>query len=367
MSISSKHSLPRRAFMLNGVALAAALQSGGARAQADDRKLKLGLANNVVTVIYPYLTNASAMGFWKAEDVNVDLVMGQGTPQALSLLVAGTVDVTFCNPEQMIQLNVERGMNLKSIYASSFGQYILAAQEDGPVHTVQDLKGKKLGMFSPQSGIDYLKRRLMESGLSVADISIVPISFGGQAIAAIRQKQVDAVLYWRDALTVIASAGLKLRELPKGDWEMGLYNYVAVAKAETIERKPDVLKRALRGMAQGQMMSVLSPEKTVEAFWQRYPDQAPKPEDRQAQLEYNVKRVRALPLPVPYGAPKEQVNAVRWGEQSSDVYNRLQDTLVMVGTLGKKVDPGSLYDNRFIEYANQFDRTALYTMAGYKA
>ncbi len=362
----SRAGLQGRRGFLAACAAACALPATMVRAQAEDRTVKLGMANNIMTVTYPYVTNAAAMGFWKAEGVNVELIMGQGTPQILSLLVAGTADVVCCNPEQMIQLVVDRGMNLRGIFSVGYGQYILAAQDDAPIQTVQDLKGKRLGMFSPQSGIDYLKRRLMDAGLSVADITIVPISFGGQAIAAIRSKQVDAVLYWRDALTVLASAGLKLRELPKGEWETGLYNYVAAVKQETIDRKPDALRRMLRGMAQGQMMSALSPEQTVEAFWQRYPDQAPKPEERQAQLEYNVRRVKASPLPIPDKATREQIAAVKWGVQTSDVFNRLQDTMVKVGSLSHKVDPATLYDNRFVDYANDFDRSKLFAMADRK-
>src|SRR6185312_17549449 len=62
------------------------------RARAAMPTLKLGMANPVMTVVYPYVTNAQAMGFFEQEGVHVDVVMGQGSPQILSLLVAGTVD-----------------------------------------------------------------------------------------------------------------------------------------------------------------------------------------------------------------------------------------------------------------------------------
>src|SRR5436190_18719589 len=120
------------------------------------------MANSVMTVTYPYITNAQALGFFKQEGVKADVVMGQGSPQILSLLVAGTAELVFCNPEPVAQLNADRNLPVKAIFTVLHSQYILSVPEDSPIQTVADLKGKRLGMFSPQSGIDYLKARLQD-------------------------------------------------------------------------------------------------------------------------------------------------------------------------------------------------------------
>ncbi|MDB5821109.1 MAG: NMT1/THI5-like protein [Rhizobacter sp.] len=356
--------LSRRWLLAAGAAAGIAPWMAGAVRAADSQdSLKIGMANNVMTVIYPYITNTQQMGFFEKEGVKADVVLGQGTPQILSLLTSGTVDVAFCNPEQMIQLDVDRGMSLKSVFAASVGGYILASLEDSPVQTVAQLKGMKLGMFSPQSGIDYLKGRLLDAGLTTQDITILPISFGAQAIAAIRQKQVDAVLYWKDALTVMRSAGLKLREFPKAPWENGFYNYVAAVRTQTIVEKASALQKAVRAMAQGQMMSLVSPEATVAAYWQQYPDQMPKPEDRAAAMASNVNRLSQVNPGIALPATAEQLSAQKWGENSADVFGRIQDYMVRVGSLSKKADPATFFDNRFVDGGNQFDRTKLFAMA----
>jgi len=330
--------------------------------------LKIGMANSVMTVTYPYITNAQQLGFFKQEGVNPEVLMGQGSPQILSLLVAGTAELVFCNPEPVIQLNADRSLPVKSVFVVLQSQYILSVPEDSDIKTVKDLKGKRIGMFSPQSGIDYLKARLLDNGMTVEDITIVPTAFGGQTMVAVRQKQVDAILYWSDALIMMRYAGLKLRDLPKADWEQGLYQYVATTTDDVIARKPDVLRRALRAMAQGQMAFIVAPELTVEAFWKQYPDQAPRPQDRVKMLDQNLYRIRAQQhlVGLPPDPTREQIMNHKWGDQTLAAWSRMQDNLLRVGSLKNKVDAARLFDNRFIEYANAFDRSKIFALGDKK-
>jgi NitT/TauT family transport system substrate-binding protein len=245
--------------------------------RAQQPSLRIGMANANMTVTYPYISSTLGLGMFKEEGVNVEVVHGQNSNQILGLLLGGAVDLVFCNPEPVIQLVADRGTNVKSIFVVQVSQYILTAPEDSPVRTVKDLKGKRLGMASPQSGIDYLKARLMDEGMSVNDIEIVPTGFAGQVIAALQQKRVDAILYWSDAIAQFRYAGVKLRDLPKAEWEKGLYQYIGTATQQVIDSKADALTRSLRAMARAQLLTLVSPELTIEAFWKLYPDQAPKP------------------------------------------------------------------------------------------
>jgi ABC-type nitrate/sulfonate/bicarbonate transport system substrate-binding protein len=233
------------------------------------------------------------------------------------------------------------------------------------VKTVQDLKGKRLGMASPVSGIDYLKARLQDAGMSVNDIEIVPTGFAGQVIAALQQKRVDAILYWSDAIAQFRYAGIKLNDLPKADWEQGLYQYIAVTRQDVIEQNADGLRRTLRAMARAQMLSLVSPELTIQAFWKQYPDQAPKDDQRKTAFEQNMARVEAQNkiTGIALNPTKEQLMKHRWGENSLEAWRRMQDNLLRVGSLQNKADPAKFFDNRFIDYANGFDREKVYQLA----
>ncbi|HUQ73344.1 MAG TPA: ABC transporter substrate-binding protein [Burkholderiales bacterium] len=350
---------------LMGGAIAAAALGVPMPGRAQQPSLKIGMANANMTVTYPYISSTLALGMFEEEGVKVEVVHGQNSPQILGLLVGRTVDLVYCNPEPVIQLVADRGANLKSVFVVQVSQYILTAPEGSPVKSVQDLKGKRLGMASPVSGIDYLKARLQDAGMTVSDIEIVPTGFAGQVIAALQQKRVDAILYWSDAIAQFRYAGIKLNDLPKAEWESGLYQYIAVTTQQVIDQKADALQRALRAMARAQMLTHVSPELTIQAFYKQYPDQAPKEDQKATVFEQNMARVKQqntitgiAPNPT-----KAQLMKHRWGENSLDAWGRMQSNLLRVGSLQKKVDPATFFDNRFIDYANKFDREKVYQLA----
>lgn len=335
---------------------------------AQQPSLRLGMANANMTVTYPYLSSSLGLNLFESEGVKVDVVHGTNSPQILGLLVGGATDIVFCNPEPVIQLVADRGANVKSVYIVQVSQYILSAPEDSDIRTVKDLKGKRLGMASPQSGIDYLKARLMDEGMSVNDIEIVPTGFAGQVIAAVQQKRVDAIMYWSDANAMYRYAGVKLRDLPKAPWEEGLYQFIGTTTQQVIDTKADALRRTLRAFSRAQLLSHVSPPLTIEAFWKQYPDQAPKPGDRQTGFDQNMARVKTQNTITGAGAnpTREQLMKHRWGENSLQSWSRMQENLLRVGSLKNKVDPQRFFDNRFIDYANQFDRERIFKLAGWK-
>lgn len=360
--------IARRRFLAGLGALGAGALAWPPLAAAQQPSLKIGMANANMTVTYPYISTSLALDLFEDEGVKVEVVHGQNSPQILGLLVGGTVDLVYCNPEPVIQLVADRGANVKSVYVVQVSQYILTAPEDSPVRTVKDLKGKRLGMASPVSGIDYLKARLQDEGMSVNDIEIVPTGFAGQVIAALQQKRVDAILYWSDAIAMFRYAGVKLRDLPKAPWEEGLYQYVGTTTQQVIDKKADALRRTLRAFSRAQMISHVSPELTIEAFWKQYPDQAPKAADRQTAFEQNMARVKQQNTITGVGAnpTREELMKHRWGENSLQAWSRMQENLLRIGSLKNKVDPGRFFDNRFIDYANAFDREQIFKLASWK-
>src|SRR3954470_7149611 len=361
--------MDRRTFIQTVGAAAASTAAMPLVGRAQQPALRIGMANANMTVTYPYISSTLGLGMFKEEGVDVEVVHGQNSNQILGLLIGGAVDLVYCNPEPVIQLVADRGANIKSVFVVQVSQYILTAPEESSVRTLKDLKGKRLGMASPQSGIDYLKARLMDEGMSVDDIEIVPTGFAGQVIAALQQKRVDAILYWSDAIAQFRYAGVKLRDLPKADWEKGLYQYVGTTTQQVIDTKADALTRTLRARASAQLLTLVSPERPIEAFWKQYPDQAPKPDQRQVAFEQNMARVKQQNTIIGVGTnpSREDLMKFRFGANDASAWARMQENMLRIGSLKNKVDPSKFYDNRFIDAANKFDRQKVFQLgASYK-
>ena len=80
--------------------------------------------------------------------------------------------------------------------------------------SVKDLKGQKIGVYSPGSdGVP--KAKAQEAGLDPnKDISLIPIGLGGQAVKAITSGQVVGGSYWDTGIVLMEVLGIKFRYLP---------------------------------------------------------------------------------------------------------------------------------------------------------
>jgi hypothetical protein len=127
--------------------------------------------------------------------------------------------------------------------------------------------------------------------------------------------------------------------------------------ADVIRDRPDALMRSLRAMAQGQLMSSTYPERTVEAFWKQYPDQAPRPGDREKALRENMARVNwQNHLNGTADLSRDALMTHQWGAQKAKVWARMQENLLRIGDLPRKIDPHGFINNRFVADLNPFDR-----------
>jgi hypothetical protein len=166
-------------------------------------------------------------------------------------------------------------------------------------------------------------------------------------------------------MVMFYNTGLKLRELPKAEWEKGLFMSLMITTEDAIRQKSEALSRALRAMAQGQMLSVVNPEQTVEAFWKEFPDQAPRPSDRDKAMRDSLNRLNTQNAlnGTPPTMPKANLVAHQWGHLSVDAWARIQDNLFRVGSLSRKVDPATFIDASFTEQANRFDRAKVIALS----
>jgi hypothetical protein len=66
---------------------------------------------------------------------------------------------------------------------------------------------------------------------------------------------------------------------------------------------------------------------------------------------------------LPPNFTREQALAHQWGAQTPAAWTRMQENLLRVGSLTKKVDPARLFDNRFVASANEFDHARIAKLA----
>jgi putative hydroxymethylpyrimidine transport system substrate-binding protein len=138
------------------------------------------------------LVVAEEGGYFARHDLDVDLVAPADPSAPPRLVAAGKADVAITyQPDLMLQ--IKEGLPLLR-----FGTLIetplncLIVLKDGPVKTLADLKGKKVGysIAGPQEA--YLNAVLKSAGLTAADVTMVNVNFN--LVTALMSGQVDAAI-----------------------------------------------------------------------------------------------------------------------------------------------------------------------------
>ena len=157
-------------------------------------------AADKLTVILDWFVNpdhaplviAKEGGYFAKHQLDVDLI-APADPSAPPRLVAagqGDIAVTY-QPDLMLQL--KEGLPLVR-----FGTLIetplncLIVLKDGPIKSLADLKGKKVGYSVASFQDAYLSEILKSGGLTPADVTLVNVNFN--LVTALMSGQVDAAI-----------------------------------------------------------------------------------------------------------------------------------------------------------------------------
>ncbi len=119
---------------------------------------------------------------------------------------------------------------------------------NSPIKTIADLKGKRIGVTTQGSLTDWLTRELSrQQGWGSDGIQVVALGAAQARLAAMGRGELDGEV-------IESGTGFELEEQGKGrnvllfgDIAKHFYTHVIYATDAMIEKRPDVLRRFLRG------------------------------------------------------------------------------------------------------------------------
>ncbi|MDT3678263.1 MAG: ABC transporter substrate-binding protein [Burkholderiaceae bacterium] len=321
--------------------------STGASSDRPLRKVRLAYG---VRVIGPdaaaYTSAPKKEGFWEREGLDVD-IQSLDTGPAFQLLAQDKLDFLIAGSGSGMPL-VENGALIKAIAASyKLNIFYPAVLESSGMKSLRELKGKKVGLFTPAgSAVIMLDAVLHEYGLTKDDLAaVVTIGTGAPAINALKTGQVDVYFGYQGAYnTIEATTDVRFRRFN----EDPLFLRTAFAspgvwtRTVLIEKEPKMVADFLRGITAGIAFSKKNPEAAVEDHFALYPQTRPAGE-RSKELAVDALVKNLATFSDPYGlVSEENVTA------TAQVMNR-------AGVI-KKVEPASrYYTSEFIESANRVD------------
>src|SRR5947209_6473584 len=161
---------------------------------------------------------AKHVGYFKEEGLDVTFITVRGSNEAAMQISTGSAELAAASPaDEIIGLQPGKDLNAKLFYDLYYRNiWSLSVPEESPIHSVTELKGKKIGVLGMGSaGVAFGRAYASAAGLDPDhDITFLSVGVGAQAINAVQQKFVDALSYPENLLNKLKVIGMATRPLP---------------------------------------------------------------------------------------------------------------------------------------------------------
>ena len=298
---------------------------------------------------------AAAAGFYKEAHLDISKNYAGGASAAAQLVASGKIDVCTLSAEPVLE-GFEKGLRLQYFLSrQSTYSYVLAVPADGPIRTLADFKGKQIGEPTPGSPVEVVANSLLGgAGLKRGDYSFVPIGYGAANLQAVMSKRVDGTSdIYSNLVTneVKAQVAYRIFRDPILDT---IANVGYAALPATIEAKAGVLARFARAIAKAAVFVRADPQASariyLKASGERITDQA---------LADTTRIIALVENDLPGANPaNRRIGLVP--ASGLELYSR---DLVQYGFATQVVPAATVATNRFIAYANDFDRKPIIALA----
>lgn len=253
--------------------LLGALLSGekSASAQMAQKPTKIVLVQGTHSLLYTPIYVARAKGFFRAEGLEVEVVIVGGGAKATAALLGGSAQVAaaaFINavdaarsgkPLVAFAALMDQYAN-KLVIRKDIARQKRITEQSSIDDRITALRGLKIGITSAGSATDDILRYVLsQKNLDPErDIEIVALRASGAALAALKRGQVQALLFPSPAPDQAIAEGdaIALLDLAKGELPAfkGFLHMVLMTTKEHITRQPDVLTAVTRAIGRAEEM-----------------------------------------------------------------------------------------------------------------
>jgi len=240
-------SVSQRISRYGGLLLVAAVTLIGAHAARANEQIHVGKAQGTAWTFLP-VDIGIAQGFFAKLGLDIDSADLGGDAKVQQALAAGSIDIGLgSGPGLAFVAKGSPGIGVAA-FAGPPRNISAIVLEDSPIKTIADLKGKLIAVSSVGSLSDWLAKQMaIQEGWGQDGIRAVPLGAVEISIAALKAKQVDAVV-----LSTEAGFGLEERKQGRMLASMDRYaphfiTHVVFAQKSLVATKPETVRRFLKG------------------------------------------------------------------------------------------------------------------------
>lgn len=267
-------------------------------------------------------------GFFQKNGLDVDGFVGStgGGTTFRNMMASGTPFAEIALSAAIAA--IQSGVDLKIVYGAvnNFGDLAWIVKKDSPLHSIGDLRGKKVGFTQPKSSTEMVLRMILQKAKLANDVTLTPTGGIGGGIVALDQGAVDAAPIEEPLLLKDAQNYRVLFRvndyLPNITWSVG------VTTPEFAKTHGDWLRKVIKA------------RRDALAYMSTHPADAEQVYDK----VWNTNDAtfgQILP---------RLVKSHYWSDGTVNMPGLavMLQGMQLIGTLDKPVDPATLVDSRFL-------------------
>jgi ABC-type nitrate/sulfonate/bicarbonate transport system substrate-binding protein len=186
-------------------------------------------------------------GIWASEGIDLQIVAFRGDGQMQQAFTAGVIDAGLGSGPGM-------GYTVKGVPARAVASVAaeprnmaVVVTNNSAVKTIDDLKGKRIGVSTAGALTDWLARRLaVDKGWGYDGVEVVPLGEMRTRLAAMKSGELDASVTATEESLQIQEQGAGRMLMTFGEEVPDFHTHVLFAADSLRQRNPDLLKRVLR-------------------------------------------------------------------------------------------------------------------------
>jgi NitT/TauT family transport system substrate-binding protein len=220
---------------------------------------------------------AQDKGYFAAEKLDVTIDQGEGSAGTVTRVMSGAYDAGFGDVNAIIQTAAQKPgaapVMIYMIYSNA--PFALLAKRPGPIQTVGDLKGRRLGAPAGGAAVKLFPALARKNNLDPATVSVTNIVPSLQE-QMLLQDQIDALAAFT-ATSYMNLVALKrdpdkdFRWIYYADGGLDLYSNGVMVSAALAKAKPEAARGLLRAIAKAMREVVANPDAAVELLAAREP------------------------------------------------------------------------------------------------
>jgi NitT/TauT family transport system substrate-binding protein len=300
-------------------------------------------------------TFGEELGYFAAEDINIDYVVAQGSLAAVQQVVGGHGDLGYLSPESLAVSFQDGNDPLPVVltynaYPKTVWEVVVL--QDSPITDFAGLKGKTIGVGTNSSGnVPFTKAALNAAGFSDTDYQFLAVGFGPQAFHALTSGQIDALNLFHTMHESLASSGTAIRRLSYPEGFREVPSSSIFFGTDFVREKPDVVAGFGRALAKANLACKTNPEACARSLWRAMPElRVPGSEEKAlkgAVATINVNFDHMLP---------DFVKPGEYGAFYPDSVRALLEAAKDGGLLASADIPDdNIFTNEFVSQYNDFD------------